>query len=226
MIWCIEDEKGIRDLEIYTLNSVGIAAKGFEDAATAYKALETEKPELIILDIMLPGMNGEEFLKKLKSMAGTKDIPVIMASAKGREYDKIRDLDLGADDYLVKPFGMLEMVSRIKAVLRRRGGEKPAAEVLKSGDLNLDLTRRTAEIKGEKIPLTYKEFELLKVFLKNPGTAHTREKLFFAVWGSGYMGDSRTLDMHIKTLRRKLKEYGKCIETVRNVGYRWEAEND
>ena len=121
---------------------------------------------------------------------------------------------------------MLEMVSRIKAVLRRRGGEKPAAEVLKSGDLNLDLTRRTAEIKGEKIPLTYKEFELLKVFLKNPETAHTREKLFFTVWGSGYIGDSRTLDMHIKTLRQKLKEYGKCIETVRNVGYRWEAEDD
>ena len=130
MIWCIEDEKAIRDLEIYTLNSVGIAAKGFEDAATAYKALEAEKPELIILDIMLPGMNGEEFLKKLKSMAGTKDIPVIMASAKGREYDKIRDLDLGADDYLVKPFGMLEMVSRIKAVLRRRGGGKSESVAL------------------------------------------------------------------------------------------------
>lgn len=225
MIWCVEDEKGIRDLEIYTLNSVGIAAKGFEDATTAYKALDREKPELIVLDIMLPGMSGEEFLKKLKSMPITKDIPVIMASAKGREYDKIRDLDLGADDYLVKPFGMLEMVSRIKAVLRRWGG-KPEGDTFKFGDLTLDTTCRLAEIKGEKIPLTYKEFELLKVFLKNPGTAHTREKLFSAVWGSGYMGDSRTLDMHIKTLRRKLKEYGKCIETVRNVGYRWEAEND
>lgn len=220
MIYCVEDDGSIRDLEVYTLNNTGFEAKGFPDGASFWEAVKEERPELIILDIMLPGEDGCEILEKLKSTGATEDIPVIMATAKGMEIDKVQSLDKGADDYLVKPFGMMEMVSRVKAVLRRckkQGRE----EILRAGGLKLDLIKRTAQIDGEDIILTFKEFELLKLFMSNSEIALTREHISDAVWGSDFIGESRTVDVHVRTLRQKIGEYGSCIETVRNVGYRW-----
>lgn len=222
MIWCVEDDAGIRDMELYTLQTTGFAARGFADGASFLEALKTEKPKLVLLDIMLPGEDGVEILKTLRKDTETSRLPVIMATAKGTEYDKIESLDLGADDYLVKPFGMMEMVSRIRAVLRRC---EPAADkrVLKAGGLTVNLDEHTAEADGKRLPLTYKEFEILSLFLSNPGMAFTRERLFAEVWGDDYIGESRTIDMHIRTLRQKLGVYGEMIETVRNVGYRMEV---
>lgn len=222
MIWCVEDDESIRDIEIYTLQSTGFEAKGFADGASFFEALKTEKPELILLDIMLPGEDGVEILRTLRMSEETSGIPVIMATAKGSEYDKVQSLDMGADDYLVKPFGMMEMVSHIKAVLRRC---RPAAvkRLLQAGGLIVNLDEHTVMIEGERLSLTYKEFELLRLFLSNPGRAFTREQLFLSVWGDDYIGESRTVDMHIRTLRQKLGDYGKMIETVRNVGYRMEV---
>lgn len=222
MIWCVEDEVSVRDIEIYTLQSTGFDAKGFSDSHSMFEALSTEKPDLIILDIMLPDMDGVEALKRLKSSSETCDIPVIMATAKGMEYDKIQSLDLGADDYLVKPFGMMEMVSRVKAVLRRC---KPAVQhLLKAGGLTVNLDERTVMVNGESVQLTFKEFELLRLFLSHLGMVFTRDRLFNDVWGADYVGESRTVDVHIRTLRQKLGEYGDCIKTVRNVGYRMEVK--
>lgn len=225
MIWCVEDDASIRDIEIYALNSTGFEAKGFEDGLAFWDALKTETPELVILDVMLPGMDGVELLTKMKQTPELYGIPVIMATAKGAEYDKIQSLDLGADDYLVKPFGMMEMISRVKAVLRRCQ-PKEVSRLLQVGGLVVNLDEHTVIADGVRIQLTYKEFELLRMFLSHPGMAYTRERLFTQVWNLDYMGDSRTLDMHIRTLRQKLGSYGKMIETVRNVGYRWEAGND
>lgn len=225
MIWCVEDDASIRDIEIYALNSTGFEAKGFEDGLSFWDALQTEMPELVILDVMLPGMDGVELLRKMNQSPDLCDIPVIMATAKGAEYDKIQSLDLGADDYLVKPFGMMEMVSRVKAVLRR-SQPKQASRLLQAGGLTVNLDEHTVVADGERIQLTYKEFELLRLFLSHPGMAYTREQLFTQVWNLDFMGDSRTLDMHIRTLRQKLGNYGKMIETVRNVGYRWEIGYD
>ena len=222
MIWCVEDDASIRDIEVYALQSTGLAAKGFEDGAAFLEALKTEKPELVILDVMLPGMDGVELLKRMKTAPDTGDIPVIMATAKGAEYDKIQSLDLGADDYLVKPFGMMEMVSRVKAVLRRCR-PRQAERLLKTGGLVIDLDAHTVTADGERIVLTFKEFELLRLFLSHPGTAFTRDQLFSDIWGMDYCGETRTVDMHIRTLRQKLGKYGALIETVRNVGYRLEA---
>lgn len=218
MIWCVEDDAGIRDIEVYTLLSTGFEAKGFEDGKAAFEALKDEKPELILLDVMMPEMDGIEFLKKIKESSFFCDIPIIMATAKGSEYDKVKSLDMGADDYLVKPFGMMEMVSRIKAVLRRC---KPSCgtSFLKVKDLVLNVEERTVFIKKEKVNLTYKEFELLQLFLSHPGKVYTRDILYNEIWGADYIGESRTVDMHIRTLRQKLGEYGEKIETVRNVGY-------
>lgn len=221
MIWCVEDDASIRDIELYTLRSTGFEARGFEDGGAFLAALETERPELVILDVMLPGMDGVELLRRMK--AAIPDIPVIMATAKGAEYDKIQSLDLGADDYLVKPFGMMEMVSRVKAVLRRYRPVSPAKQ-LTAGGLTVDLEERTVTADGARIPLTYKEFELLRLFLSRPGVAFTREQLLSDIWGVDYTGETRTVDMHIKTLRQKLGDYGAMIETVRNVGYRLEAK--
>lgn len=223
MIWCVEDDSSIRDIEIYTLKSTGFEARGFSDGASFFEALKEEIPELVLLDVMLPGEDGVEILKRLKMSAETCEIPVIMATAKGMEYDKIQSLDLGADDYLVKPFGMMEMVSRVKAVLRRC---KPAAAVqhlLKTGGLTVNLDSRTVTADGEKVQLTYKEFEILRLFLSEPSTVFSRDRLFNEVWGEDYVGETRTVDMHIRTLRQKLGNYGEMIETVRNVGYRMEA---
>ena len=222
MIWCVEDDASIRDIEIYTLKSTGYEARGFSDGESFLKALKNEKPELVILDVMLPGEDGINILKRLKMSSDTSDLPVIMATAKGMEYDKIQGLDLGADDYLVKPFGMMEMVSRVKAVLRRC---KPTEvhHLLKNGGLVLSLDEHTVTADGERIQLTYKEFEILKLFLLHPGMVFTRDKLFNDVWGADYIGETRTVDMHIRTLRQKLGVYGEMIETIRNVGYRMEA---
>lgn len=222
MIWCVEDDAGIREIEIYTLVSTGFEARGFESGEALFEALETESPELILLDIMLPGEDGVEILRRLKGRTATAAIPVIMATARGTEYDKVKTLDMGADDYLVKPFGMMEMVSRIKAVLRRCGKAR-AETLLRAGGIELDTEARTVKRDGERIALTYKEFELLHAFMENPGKVFTRERFFNDIWGADFVGESRTVDMHIRTLRQKLGEYGEMIETVRNVGYRMES---
>ena len=222
MIWCVEDDASIREIELYALSSTGLEARGFEDGTSFWAALQSDRPELVLLDVMLPGTDGVSLLKRMKASPDFREIPVIMATAKGAEYDKIQSLDLGADDYLVKPFGVMEMVSRVKAVLRRcRSTDTP--HVLSAGGLSVDLDQRIVTADGQRLQLTYKEFELLKLFLSHPGMAFTREQLFTQVWNMEYMDDSRTLDMHIRTLRQKLGEYGKLIETVRNVGYRMES---
>ena len=225
MIWCVEDDGSIRDIEIYVLNSAGFKTRGFEDGASFWEALKKEKPELIVLDVMLPGMDGIEILTKMKESAELNNIPVIMATAKGQEYDRIIGLDMGADDYIVKPFSMMEMVSRVKAVLRRTQPQQ-VSKLLKVGGLVVNLDEHTVIVDGNRVQLTYKEFELLHIFLSHPGMVYTREQIFVQVWKMDYMGDSRTLDSHIRTLRQKLDGYGKMIETVRNVGYRWEVGYD
>lgn len=222
MIWCVEDDASIRDIEMYALNSAGFQTKGFEDGKTFWEALGNERPQLVILDVMLPQTDGISLLKKMKESAVYSDIPVIMATAKGEEYDRIKGLDLGADDYMVKPFSMMEMVSRVKAVLRRTQKEN-TSKILKYEGLVINSDEHTVSADGEKIALTYKEYELLRLFLSRPGIVFTREQLFMQVWKADYMGDSRTLDSHIRTLRQKLGTYGKRIETIRNVGYRWEV---
>ena len=225
MIWCVEDDSSIRDIEVYALTSTGFEARGFEDGDSFWDALQSQKPELIVLDVMLPGKDGVTLLKMMKQAEEFRDIPVIMATAKGTEYDKIQSLDLGADDYLVKPFGIMEMVSRVKAVLRRC---RPAKESksLKLEGLELNPEEHTVTIDGERVILTYKEYELLHLFLSQPGIAFTREQLLASVWNTEYAGETRTVDMHIRTLRQKLGSYGTLIETVRNVGYRLEVKHD
>ena len=192
------------------------------DGVSFWAALQTEKPDLVVLDVMLPGVDGIELLQRMKASAELRTIPVVMATAKGAEYDRIRGLDLGADYYLVKPFGVMELVSCVKAVLRRCQPEK-AAHLLRSGGLVVDLNAHTVTVDGARVALTYKEFELLRLFLSHPGMAFTRDQLFQEIWGMDYCGETRTVDMHIRTLRQKLGPYGRRIETVRNVGYRMEA---
>lgn len=222
MIYCVEDDVSIRDIELYTLRSTGFAAEGFADGETLFLALQKELPELIILDVMLPKMDGVEILSQLKVDAKTRKIPVIMATAKGEEYDKIKSLDLGADDYLVKPFGMMEMVSRIKAVLRR-STPQTNAKVLSLGSLSVNPTEHTVMVQNSRIELTLKEYTLLCLLLENPGRVFTRDQLLTSIWGLEYDGETRTVDVHIRTLRQKLGDAGKMIETVRGVGYRLEA---
>lgn len=222
VIFCVEDDRAIRELMIYALNSAGFAASGFPDGASFFQALEKETPRLVMLDIMLPGEDGIAILKRLRRSAATAEIPVIMATAKGTEYDKVIGLDLGADDYLAKPFGMMEMVSRVKAVLRRAGPKKDG-RILRMGELELNLGAHTVCAGGARIELTLKEYELLRVFMDAPGRAFTREQLLQSVWGTAYIGETRTVDVHIGTLRTKLGACGEYIETVRGVGYRMEA---
>lgn len=223
MIWCVEDESGIRDIVLYALNSTGFEARGFEDGTAFWAALKEEQPDLVLLHVMLPGIDGVELLRKMKSSVEFSDIPVIMATAKGTEYDKIQSLDLGADDYLVKPFGMMEMISRVKAVLRRCKPRKQD-HLLRAGDLAVNVDERTVFAGDERIALTYKEFELLRLFMTHPGIAFTRDQLFADIWGMDYVGETRTVDMHIRTLRQKLGSSGAMIETVRGVGYRMEVK--
>lgn len=224
MIFCVEDDTSSRELMIYTLKSAGFDAKGFPESTDFWKALETETPELIMLDIMLPGEDGIETLKKLRKKTKTADIPVIMATAKGTEFDKVSGLDTGADDYLVKPFGMMEMISHIKAVLRRTAPKTPK-NVLSTGKLSLNLDEHAVFADGEKVVLTFKEFELLKIFMESPGRVFSRDALLEKVWGTDYYGETRTVDVHIGTLRTKLGECGEYIETIRGVGYRMEERH-
>lgn len=224
MIWCVEDDASIRDIEVYALSSMGFSARGFEDGTSFWDALQSEKPELVILDVMLPGIDGLELLKKMRASSLFSDIPVILATAKDAEYDKIKGLDLGADYYIAKPFGVMELVSCVKAVLRRCGGVSVQKSVLKAGGLVLNSDEHRVFVDGEPVELTYKEFELLKLFLSHPGTAFTRDQLMENVWGTDFCGETRTVDMHIRTLRQKIGKYGELIKTVRNVGYRLEVD--
>lgn len=225
MIICVEDDDSIRDLMVYTLNVSGFQAKGYPEAASFWAALKQTLPQLIILDIMLPGEDGIEILKKLRSSPLTEDIPVIMATAKGSEYDKVIGLDLGADDYLSKPFGMMEMLSRIKAVLRRTAPRGDKA-ILCHGDITMDKTRHTVTVRNEAITLTLKEFNLLKLLMEKPQQVFSRDELLAAVWGEDHSVETRTVDVHVGTLRTKLGSSGSAIQTVRGVGYRMEAEHE
>ena len=224
MIWCVEDDASIRDIEVYALQSSGFEAAGFADGTAFWDALQqTQLPELVVLDVMLPGVDGVELLRRMKASERLRAIPVVMATAKGTEYDKVHGLDLGADYYLVKPFGVMELVSCVKAVLRRAKPQR-VEHLLQTGGLVVNLDGRTVTADGEKVALTFKEFELLKLLLSQPGIVFTRDKLMEEVWGTDYCGESRTVDMHVRTLRQKLGAYGDRIETVRGVGYRLEGE--
>ena len=225
MIWCVEDDPSIREIEVYALNSTGLEARGFADGGEFWEALDTEQPELVLLDVMLPGEDGVAILKRLRSDERYREIPVIMATAKGTEFDKVQSLDFGADDYITKPFGMMEMVSRVKAVLRR-SQPKQSTPLLKLKGLTLDENQHTVTIDDQRVVLTYKEYELLRLFLSHPGMAFSREQLLQTVWNTEYAVETRTVDMHIRTLRQKLGEYGRYIETIRGVGYRLEDKYD
>lgn len=225
MIFCVEDDASIRDIEVYTLRSTGFGAEGFADGEALFAAMAEQLPELLLLDVMLPGEDGVTILKKLKANPATRSLPVIMATAKGAEYDKIASLDLGADDYLVKPFGMMEMVSRVKAVLRR---VNPTQEerLLCRGTIQMNRGEHTVTANGERVVLTLKEYELLERFLSHPGMVFTRDQLLTDLWGCDYDGETRTVDVHIRTLRQKLGASADLIETVRGVGYRMEAKEE
>ena len=218
MIYCVEDDNAIRDLMLYTLGASGFQAKGFPDSTFFWQAMTEEKPELILLDIMLPGEDGITVLKRLRAASATANIPVIMATAKGSEFDKVIGLDTGADDYLVKPFGMMEMVARIKAVMRRTSPKTD--QVLTCGDIVLDEVRHIVTVDGKQVVLTLKEYELLKLLMENAGQVFTRDILLSRIWGQDYLGETRTVDVHIGTLRTKLAKGGEKIETVRGVGYK------
>lgn len=221
MIYCVEDDASIRDLMIYTLNVAGFSAAGFEESTGFWEAMKKERPQLILLDIMLPGEDGIAVLKRLKASPVTADIPVIMATAKDSEYDKVIGLDLGADDYLSKPFGMMEMLSRIKAVLRR-SAPHCESETVRCGDITLNKARHLVTVGERPISLTLKEFELLRLLMEHSDKVFTREQLLSAVWGTDFIGETRTVDVHIGTLRTKLGDSADRIVTVRGVGYRME----
>ncbi|MDX8417253.1 MAG: response regulator transcription factor [Absicoccus sp.] len=221
MIYLVEDDESIRNMMMYTLEASGFEVKGFKDGKSYFQAMLMNHPDLVMLDIMLSDMDGIEILKKMKKDPDMKDIPVIMASAKGTEYDKVIGLDLGADDYLAKPFGMMEMVSRVKAVLRRTK-PNPEQMVLQAGNLELDLGAHIVKVHGQRVQLTLKEYELLRLFMENINRVFTREQLLSNIWESDYFGETRTVDVHVGTLRTKLQDCGSYIRTVRGVGYRME----
>lgn len=223
MIWCVDDDRTIRDIEVYTLEQTGFRARGFADGPSMLKALDAEIPDLIILDIMMPEMDGTEVLKNLRSNAKYKDIPVIMATAKGTEMDKIIGLNSGADDYLVKPFGVMEMVARVNAVLRRTKKDV-SSQALTVGGILLKEQEHKVIVADKEVVLTHKEFDLLKLFMQNVGMVFSRDKLMSELWGLEYVGESRTVDMHIKTLRQKLGSAGGQIKTVIGVGYKLERK--
>lgn len=222
MIYCVEDDAGIRELVVYSLENTETSAQGFESGDELFDALKSGAvPELILLDIMLPGEDGISILKRLRKNPETANIPIIMLTAKNSEYDKVIGLDSGADDYVTKPFGIMELISRIKAVLRRSGNvPADASEVYKAGDVVLDTKKHTVTSGGRDISLTYKEFELLRLLMKNNGSVITRDVLLERVWGYDFDGETRTIDVHIRTLRQKLGESGDIIKTIRGVGYK------
>lgn len=222
MIYLVEDDSSIRELMVYTLQASGFEACGYPDGEAFLKAMKATKPELIVLDIMLPGEDGISILRKLRASADTKDIPVIMATAKDSEYDTVISLDSGADDYLAKPFGMMEMVSRIRAVLRRSAPKKEPG-CIRCGEIVIDEGKHTVTVAGKTVTLTLKEYELLKLLAEHVGQVFTRENLLASVWGSEYVGETRTVDVHIGTLRTKLDTCGDMIQTVRGVGYKMEG---
>lgn len=229
MIWYVDDDNAIREIGVYALTSTGFDARGFSSGTEMLEELAKaeELPEMIILDIMMPGQDGNEILEIIRSNPRTEQIPIIMATAKGQEYDKVHSLDSGADDYLVKPFGVMEMVARVKSVLRR--AQQPVRnagteeEVLTAGGIVLRTAQRRVTVDGEPVELTYKEFELLAYLMRNEGIAVTRERLLQRVWGEDYFGETRTIDVHIKTLRKKLGKEGALIKTVIHVGYKLEV---
>ena len=221
MIFCVEDDSNIRELVVYTLETTGFKARGFEDGREFLEALALETPELVLMDIMLPGDDGLELLKKLKASPKTREIPVIMVTAKGAEYDKVKGPDLGADDYVTKPFGMMELVSRIKAVLRRtRKDAQEPQDIIAVGEIEINTKKHEVTAAGEVVNLTLKEYELLKRLMKNPNIVMTRDCLLEDIWGYDFDGETRTVDVHVRTLRQKLGPCGEKIETVRGVGYR------
>ena len=220
MIYLVEDDDSIRELVLYTLHTTGFEAEGFRNAADFWQALEKDLPQLVLLDIMLPDEDGLHILKRLRAGAETADLPVMMLTAKSSEYDRVVGLDSGADDYMPKPFGMMELVSRVRALLRRAA--KPAAEdkLFTAGSLAVDVKRRAVTVDGEPVILTYKEFELLCYLLENRGVVLSRDQILTKIWDYNYSGETRTVDVHIRTLRQKLGDAGALIETVRGVGYR------
>ncbi len=223
MIFCVEDDSSIRELIVYTLKSTGFESVGVGDGDELFAKLQTTTPQLILLDIMLPGQDGLQILKKLKSAPSTKHVPVILVTAKGSEFDKVIGLDTGADDYIAKPFGMMEMVSRVKAVLRRSAPQEEKT-LFHCGDIVLDVKRHTVHTANEEVLLTFKEFELLRILMQNSGIVLTRDHLLERIWGYDFDGETRTVDVHIRTLRQKLGVHGNLISTVRGVGYRIGAE--
>lgn len=218
MIYCVEDERNIRELLVYTLQKTGFKAKGMDTGKELFENLGSETPEMILLDVMLPEEDGFTILQKLKSMPRIREIPVIMVTAKGAEFDKVRGLDLGADDYITKPFGMMEFISRVRAVLRR--GAPKTEDELEQGTILMKISRHEVFEKGRKIELTLKEFELLKYFMENKGIVLNRDQLLTRIWGYDFNGETRTVDVHVRTLRQKLGTSGSSIETVRGVGYK------
>lgn len=226
LIYVVEDDKNIQEIETFALSGSGYQTEGFDDAAQFFTALEKILPDLIILDVMLPDKDGISVVKKLREREDTARIPVLMVTAKTTEIDKVKGLDSGADDYMTKPFGVMELISRVKALLRRsNASEKVKERVLTLGGITLDSERHLVTVNGSVCELTYKEYQLLKLLMSNAGMVTTRQVILDRVWGTDFEGESRTLDMHIKTLRQKLKEEGSMIKTVRNVGYIMNAES-
>lgn len=219
-VFIVEDDTNIRDLIVYALNSSEFKAQGFESAEGLYKALEVETPDLFILDIMLDGDDGYTILGKIRSSDNLKSLPVIMLTAKTAEYDKVKGLDMGADDYIAKPFGVMELISRIKAVLRRTKTEEKEKNIISYKTIRLDNEKRTVEVDGKPVDLTFKEYELLHFLMVNQEIVLSRDKIMTTVWGFDYQGESRTVDVHIRTLRQKLGDAGENIKTIRNVGYK------
>ena len=218
-IYIVEDDKNIREIEMFALKNSGYAVEEFENAKSFFSKTAEKVPDLVLLDIILPDMDGLEIVKKLRSSPDTVRIPIILVTAKTTELDKVKGLDIGADDYLTKPFGVMELISRVKALLRRSRSLQDDKQLV-IGDITLDSERREVHVGGELCELTFKEFELLKLLMVNAGIVLHRDTIMSDVWGTDYEGESRTLDMHIKTLRQKLGEAGNMIKTVRNVGYK------
>lgn len=218
-IYVVEDDRNIREIESFTLKNVGYQVEDFECAKDFFDRLVEKKPDLVLLDVMLPDEDGLEIVKKMRAKPDTRQIPVIMVTAKTTELDKVKGLDMGADDYMTKPFGVMELISRVKALLRRSGLRENEEKVLSLGSVSLDRERHAVTVERQPCELTYKEYELLKLLMINAGIVTTREVILDKVWGTDFEGESRTLDMHIKTLRQKLKGAGSLIRTVRNVGY-------
>ena len=219
MIYLVEDDASIRELVAYALNNSGFEAEGFAAPADFWKAMEHRRPQLVLLDIMLPGEDGLQILKKLRAAPATRRLPVIMVTAKGSEYEKVMGLELGADDYIPPPIGMMELVARVKAVLRR-SGSLPQEEAVSAGPIRIFPEEHRVEVDGREVALTLKEYELLSMLLRNRGVVLTRDRLLEEIWGYSFDGENRTVDVHIRTLRQKLGPAGDLIETVRGVGYK------